>query len=807
MLIDMDFLSEVARDLPIIRPIKEFIHLNLLLPYQHLPFWNALTEVSAKFEAHPLPELEHYRKKIKSGELPLVLLRDKLDRILKEDSEQAMKFILEGKFEFIHHDSRTGKLHDCWNEYLGINIIQLADGMLIKWLSMFMDQGIGHWQMPESGERSFYDCLKNLIFSSYIVPAPFRKLVLSDYFLSTPEETIEAHLKFLCPDEDLQKTYIRESIMTLRGWAGLIYNIQQSPQLLPFPRKIDLLDFLAIKLILERAWIEQESPITGHPVFPKTLEPLSLTPEAKKNFLAFRACQEALEEATYDQYLKTIIEKQDENEALSDYQAIFCMDDRESSLRRFLEETSSRIETFGTAGHYGINCLYHHPEDAFPKKQCPAPAAVEVYLRDVPIENENKRLPRLLKFKNTQPTGNFLKEWFFSHLNAVSSTMKLTSNLFFPLGFKSLENVIEIKSENKLKLFRDESVTAGDSKLPEGYTLNQMVDLVYQQLVLIGFIHHFSPLIFIIGHGSNSVNNPYFATYGCGACSGRSGAANARAFVEMANNVEVRELLKAKYGLFIPSTTYFIAGFHDTTRDVIELYESHSIPSEQKCSYERFKKYLSIALYKNARERSKSFKLVTYRPVSKQAQKEVLRRSYSLFETRPELGHTGVAFAIVGRRDITKGLIPDQPAFLQSYDPSVDPDGKLLATTLGAVIPVCSGINLDYFFSRVDNLRFGAGSKLPQNIVGNLGVSHGTESDLLFGLPFQMIDQHQPLRLFLLIEQKPEIALAAIQNNPLVKQIVYNHWVHYACFDPSIKKIFLFENGQMLIKENFQELV
>lgn len=807
MLIDMDFLSEVARDLPIIRPIKEFIHLNLLLPYQHLPFWNALTEVSAKFEAHPFPDLEHYRTKIKSGELPLTLLQDKLERILKEDSEQAMRFILEGKFEFIHHDSRTGKLHDCWNEYLGINIIQLADGMLIKWLSMFLDQGIGHWQMPESGQRTFYDCLKNLIISSYITPAPFKNLVLTDFFLGTPEETIEVHLKFLCPDESLHKEYIRESIMTLRGWAGLIYNIQQSPQLLPFPREINLLDFLAIKLILERAWIEQESPIAGGPVFPKTMESEALAPEAEKNFLAFRACQEALEEATYDKYLQTIVAKENVNKISSTYQAVFCMDDRESLLRRFLEETSVRIETFGTAGHYGINCLYHHPEDAFPKKQCPAPTAAEVYLRDVPLKTDLNKSLWPLRFRETQPAGNFFNDWFSSHFNAFSSTLKLTANLFFPLGFKSLENVCEIKSENRLKLFKDESAMVGDSKLPEGYSLEQMADLVYQQLVLIGFVHHFSSLVFIIGHGSNSVNNPYFATYGCGACSGRSGAANARAFVEMANNFEVRTLIKSKYILSIPTATYFVAGFHDTTRDVVELYESGSIPSEQKSSYERFKKYLSVALYKNARERSKSFKLVTYRPVSKEAQKEVLRRSYSLFETRPELGHTGVAFAIVGRREITKGLIPDQPAFLQSYDPSVDPDGKLLATTLGAVIPVCSGINLDYFFSRVDNLRFGAGSKLPQNIVGNFGVSHGTESDLLFGLPFQMIDQHQPLRLFLLIEQKPETALAAIQDNPLVRQIVYNNWVHYACYDPASKKMYLFENGQMLAKENFQELV
>ncbi len=82
--------------------------------------------------------------------------------------------------------------------------------------------------------------------------------------------------------------------------------------------------------------------------------------------------------------------------------------------------------------------------------------------------------------------------------------------------------------------------------------------------------------------------------------------------------------------------------------------------------------------------------------------------------------------------------------------------------------------------------------------MGNLGVSHGTESDLLFGLPFQMIDQHTPLRLLVLVDQAPEIALYAIQKNPLVKEIVYNNWVHYACWDEGTDAFYIFKNGQML---------
>lgn len=808
MVIDMDFLNEVARDLPIIRPIKEFIHLNLLLPYQHLPFWEALDEVRTRFEAHPFPDLEHYRKKIQDGDLPLPLLRKKLEALDGIDADEAMKFIMKGSFEFIHHDSRMGQLHECWNELVGINIIELSDGMLIKWLSMFMDQGIGHWQMPEADEKGFYHCIQNLLLTSLVKPRPFSRKNLNMLFPANPEEAITRHLEFLCPDKELRKNYVTESIMTLRGWAGLIYNVQKAPHLLPFGRKIDLIDFLALKLVLERAWIEQEMNSRQTPQFPSKAELDIPKTTDKKDFLAFRACQEALEEATYEKYIKSMVSHPWTEKVLPSFQAVFCMDDRETPLRRHLENASHRIETFGTPGHFGIDCLYHHPDDVFPKKQCPAPTPAKVLLKDIPLHfSGSRKNGNELHHKHNQPADNLIYDWFFSYLNAPSSILKLTKNMFFPLAFKSLENVQEVKHQNKLKVLNADSKTEEKTGLPEGYTIDEMANLIFEQLQLIGFIHHFAPLVFILGHGSNSENNPYFATYGCGACSGRSGAANARAFVEMANNPQVRQLIKERHHLEIPHSTHFVACFHDTTRDTVEIYDMENVPVESLPEYHKFKKYLSLALYKNAKDRTKAFKLVTYRPVSKEAQKEVIRRSYSLFETRPELGHTGVAFAIAGRKEMQTGSIPGHPAFHQSYDPTIDPDGRLLTTILGALVPVCSGINLDYFFSRVDNLRFGAGSKLPQNIVGNFGVSHGTESDLLFGLPFQMIDQHQPLRLMVLVEQEPHIALSALQSNPMVRQIVYNSWLHYACYDYKTDKIYFFENGQMILKEKGQELL
>jgi hypothetical protein len=145
---------------------------------------------------------------------------------------------------------------------------------------------------------------------------------------------------------------------------------------------------------------------------------------------------------------------------------------------------------------------------------------------------------------------------------------------------------------------------------------------------------------------------------------------------------------------------------------------------------------------------------------------------------------------------MSRHLFLDRRAFMNSYDPLQDPDGKALSSILMALTPVAGGINLEYYFSRTDNHRLGAGSKLPHNVMGLIGVANGADGDLRTGLPAQMVEMHEPLRLLVIVEQKPAVVEAVINMHPPTLEWYRNGWIHLVCVDPETRDMQRFNGMQ-----------
>ena len=261
----------------------------------------------------------------------------------------------------------------------------------------------------------------------------------------------------------------------------------------------------------------------------------------------------------------------------------------------------------------------------------------------------------------------------------------------------------------------------------------------------------------------------------------------------MANRPETREALGQR-GIEIPDDVWFVGGYHDSCSDDVELYDLDAFPPTHQIDLERVRGSLDKARARNAHERARRFERRPTNASPAVALRHVEGRSEHLAEPRPEYGHCTNAFCVIGRRSLTHGLFLDRRAFLASYDVNQDPDDQSLAQVLAAVVPVCAGISLEYYFSFVDNDRYGCGTKLPHNVTGLVGVMDGHASDLRTGLPWQMVEIHEPVRVLFVVETTPERLTKVVAANAALEELVNNRWVRFATIDPA--------SGQVHVRRN-----
>lgn len=491
-------------------------------------------------------------------------------------------------------------------------------------------------------------------------------------------------------------------------------------------------------------------------------------------------------------------------------QVIFCMDDREEGIRRHLEEHNPAIETLGAAGFFGVAINWKGLDDPFESALCPIIDKPSHKVWEV-VEPEGGS--RKNDHDRALATFGKLKDFLFnasrhSLLRGVATVavtapaimVALTVKQWFPNGYGRWIDKIKTAWLSPLTTAitltaSDDDTTASPEHNRLGFTDSEQAQRVGKLLRVIGLTSGFSPLVVMMGHGSDSKNNPHRAAYDCGACSGRHGGPNARVFAAMANRLEVRAIL-AKGGISIPQETCFVAANHNTCDESFVWYDVAEIPSTAKPMVQQCILDIEFAARMSAQERCRKVVSAPDDPDPILALEHVRGRGQDISQARPELGHVTNAAAFIGRRSLSRGLFLDRRVFLISYNALSDPEGEILEGILLNVTPVGAGINLEYYFSTVDNERLGCGSKVTHNLTGFFGVMDGTESDLRTGLPYQMIEIHEAMRLQIMVEASTQVLTAIYQRQPLLQELVGNGWVLLSAKNPDGPEIHIFKPNQ-----------
>ena len=329
-----------------------------------------------------------------------------------------------------------------------------------------------------------------------------------------------------------------------------------------------------------------------------------------------------------------------------------------------------------------------------------------------------------------------------------------------------------------------------------GFTLAEKVAYLKKYLTTIGQVKDFPEFVTIIGHGSCSDNNPFESALDCGACGGNVSLPNTRALCMIANSKEVREKLRAE-GIDIPENTKFIPGLHTTTTDEIKFYDTDHLTPFEKEKFSRVEEDFNTASKMSREERSHAL------PYTK-THEDIMIKSMDWSEPRPEWGLAKNMGVFAGPRNSIKHLSLQNRFFMHSYDWKIDNDeADILTRIFDGPLIVGEWINLEHYFSTVDNYVYGAGSKVYHNIVGKVGVYSGNYSDLKIGLPTQSVylegkPYHEPVRLLTFMEAPLEKVLKAVERS-IAKPFILNEWIRPVVIDKEAGKVYVYENGDFTV--------
>jgi hypothetical protein len=732
-------------------PLYSFVTSNPLSGYENTHFKAAVEKAEQLLGGNAFPNAKVFKEALKSNEIDESILQNAL---LENGLTESLEYYLE-QLEKLTSNKIENPDHK-------------LDKIMVKWLSVFMDEGLAEWEMPNKS-KGFYKAWRSLAkYDDEIVKR-------AGDLPKTSEEALAEVLMDFTQEEQVR--IFEHHLAALPGWTGYIKFRSETNSIWEQKYSITLTDYLAVRLWITKQIKSEMLPIKKHNE--------AITAAIKLQYVWLKAWEKTWQQQFVSLIKSQVAPKATKSQDRPEAQLVFCIDTRSELIRRNVE-SKGNYETFGYAGFFGIAMDYTSIDDGISRKSCPPILGSAYQVSEIAQENKKDDLKGYKKrVKKDRFTSYFLtrmKNMLPSAFGYVEGSgifygMSLLSRTLIPGQLYNPKQKNEASHENSCQ----PSIHHADSiEASTGIPLEEKIAIVKGAFDLTGW-RTFAPLIVFAGHGSHSANNPFASSLDCGACAASPGRHNARMLAKLANLPEVKKALGEHHAITIPNDTVFIGAEHNTTTDEIVLFDAE-VPPTHTAQLNQLKVNL-----KKAQETATQERLGVQN--NGIAAAHIKTNNWS--ETRPEWGLAKNAGFVIGSRDLTKNRNLGGHCFLHSYDWQLDPDAAALEGIMQGPMVVTQWINNHYYFSTVDNEQFGGGSKITHNITGKFGVVQGNGGDLKVGLPLQSVNEadekmyHKPLRLSVLIQAPRKRIQDILEKFPHLKSLLDNEWIYLLVMDPT----------------------
>ena len=691
------------------------------------------------------------------------------------------------------------------SELAAPDIAAVVDGQAARWCAAFLDTGQAGWRMPRR-ERGFYAAWRALGPRDRSLSAAVRARL--GELPERPGDALLDAVDALGIPEDLRRSYLEAHLTALPGWASHVrWRAEHAGG-------IDLVDYLALRIALERLLLEEAGAprgsdwgpaasapqppaaeraarvadaLPGSPTGPAELEEIARVLDGLPAEDRPLVWLDAYESHYRDDLLAALAQRPAPvGRGRPAAQLVCCIDARSEGLRRHLEQVGS-YETLGFAGFFAVAIRFRDLAGGHADASCPVLLQPRNEISEHPAAGGATLAERHLAGQRALTGAD---EAFHAAKDELVAPFVLAEAAGWAAGPLAAAKTFSSGRYGALRgrLHRRAAPPAETVLDPRlGFSFEERALLAEVALRMMGLTAGFARLVVLCGHGSATENNPYEAALDCGACGGHRGGPNARVAAAILNGPDVR-LHLARQGIEVPPDTWFVAAEHDTAIDVVTVLDEHLVPEDHRADLGELTAHLGDAAARLSAERCADLPGAPRHPGPETAARHVRARSTDWAQVFPEWGLVRNAAFVVGPRTMTAGIDLQRRVFLHSYEAAADPDGSALETILTAPLVVAQWISCQYYFSSVDPEIFGAGTKTIHNVVGNIGVQGGQAGDLKLGLPWQSVavgDQlvHEPLRLLAIVQAPRARIEPIIARNRVLRDLFGNGWVALAARD------------------------